>query len=91
MVSRLIQPPMYSEFLGIFLAGMAAGALLVVVGQVVYRQVYKWLDHQQAAGAIDRGELPDTWVKLMDDFQDSEAWVESELKASERQRWEDSE
>ncbi len=72
-----------------FLIGMVVGALLLAVAQFIYRRVFLWLDRQQVSGALEKGETPQSWVEFMDEFEQSEAWVESELKNAERQQWKD--
>ena len=72
-----------------FLIGMVVGALLLAVAQFIYRRVFLWLDRQQVSGALEKGETPQSWVEVMDEFEQSEAWVESELKNAERQQWKD--
>ena len=72
-----------------FLIGMVVGALPLAVAQFIYRRVFLWLDRQQVSGALEKGETPQSWVEFMDEFEQSEAWVESELKNAERQQWKD--
>ena len=78
-----------SESAVAFLIGVVVGGLMLALAQFIYRRVYQWLDRQQVSGALDKGETPKSWVEFMDDFEQSEAWVESELKEAERQRWKD--
>ena len=72
-----------------FLIGVVVSALLLALAQFTYRRVHQWLERQQVSGALEKGEAPQSWVEFMDEFEQSEAWVESELKESERQNWKD--